>query len=338
MGDEMSKSNRVLDLYQALQNGQVINKKAAAEAYGVNEKSIQRDLDSIRDFLSEQTTRQGLIQSVEFDRAANGYRLVTEEMIHISEGEMLAICKILLESRAFDKAELESLVNKVMNHCVSPKKVKSIEPFISNELFNYREPAHRPPNMSVLWQAAQAIQTQNMLEITYLRKDNTEVVRKIEPVGLLFSEYYFYVMAFIADKAKRETFEKPNDAYPTVYRLDRIQSAVVLDEKFDIPYKDRFKEGEYKNRNIFMYGGVPQTVEFTYSGPAIESVLDRLPTAEVKQNEDGSYTVKAETFGKGILMWLLSQGSYVSVIGPQELRDKWIDEIRSTKITNDGGQ
>lgn len=297
MGDEMSKSNRVLDLYQALQNGQVINKKAAAEAYGVNEKSIQRDLDSIRDFLSEQTTRQGLIQSVEFDRTANGYRLVTEEMIHISEGEMLAICKILLESRAFDKTELESLVNKVMNHCVSPKKVKSIEPFISNELFNYREPAHRPPNMSVLWQAAQAIQTQNMLEITYLRKDDTEVKRKIEPVGLLFSEYYFYVMAFIADKAKRETFEKPNDAYPTVYRLDRIQSAVVLDEKFDIPYKDRFKEGEYKNRNIFMYGGVLQTVEFTYSGPAIESVLDRLPTAEVKQNEDGSYTVKAETFG-----------------------------------------
>ena len=164
MGDEMSKSNRVLDLYQALQNGQVINKKASAEAYGVNEKSIQRDLDSIRDFLSEQTTRQGLIQSVEFDRTANGYRLVTEEMTHISEGEMLAICKILLESRAFDKTELESLVNKVMNHCVSPKKVKSIEPFISNELFNYREPAHRPPSMSVQWQAAQAIQTQNMLE------------------------------------------------------------------------------------------------------------------------------------------------------------------------------
>ena len=44
----MSKSNRVLDLYQALQNGQVINKKEAAEQFCVNEKSIQRDLDSIR--------------------------------------------------------------------------------------------------------------------------------------------------------------------------------------------------------------------------------------------------------------------------------------------------
>ena len=33
----MSKSNRVLDLYQALQNGQVINKKEAAEQFCVNE-------------------------------------------------------------------------------------------------------------------------------------------------------------------------------------------------------------------------------------------------------------------------------------------------------------
>ena len=105
MGDEMSKSNRVLDLYQALQNGQVINKKAAAEAYGVNEKSIQRDLDSIRDFLSEQTTQQGLIQSVEFDRAANGYRLVTEEMI-TDWLEDMSECGLLdpLEERLMDAA------------------------------------------------------------------------------------------------------------------------------------------------------------------------------------------------------------------------------------------
>lgn len=180
---------------------------------------------------------------------------------------------------------------------------------------------------------AQAIQSQNQLKITYMRKDGSEVVRSIEPVGLLFSEYYFYVMAFIADKTKRAEFEKANDPYPTVYRLDRIKSVEILDEKFDIPYKDRFKEGEYKNRNVFMYGGIPQTVEFIYSGPAIESVLDRLPTAEVKQNSDGRYTVKAETFGKGILMWLLSQGSKVQVLQPSELKEQWTNEINAVKMT-----
>lgn len=329
----MSKSNRVLEMYQALQNGQIINKKEIAELYGVNEKSIQRDIDSIRDFLSEQTAQRGMRQTIEFDRAANGYRLVTEEITHITEGEMLAICKILLESRAFDARELKSLVNKVMSHCVPPKKYKAIQPFISNELFNYHEPAHKSPDMDALWKIAQAIETQNQLKITYVRKDGSEVTRTVEPVGLLFSEYYFYVMAFIADKAKRAEFEKANDPYPTVYRLDRITAVEVLNAKFDIPYKDRFKEGEYKNRNIFMYGGIPQTVEFIYTGPAIESVLDRLPTAEVKQNCDGSYTVKAETFGKGILMWLLSQGSKVQVLQPPELKQQLAKEINAVKET-----
>jgi hypothetical protein len=48
---------------------------------------------------------------------------------------------------------------------------------------------------------------------------------------------------------------------------------------------------------------------FIYSGPSIEAVQDKLPTAKVTQNENGSYTVRAETSGKGIRMWLLSQGS-----------------------------
>ena len=27
-------------------------------------------------------------------------------------------------------------------------------------------------------------------------------------------------------------------------------------------------------------------------------------------------------------MWLLSQGSYVNIIGPQELREKWTQKIK----------
>ena len=58
----------------------------------------------------------------------------------------------------------------------------------------------------------------------------------------------------------------------TEFRALRIQN-----EKFVIPYKDRFKEGEYKNRVQFMYGGELQQVEFKYYGPSVEAVLDKLP-------------------------------------------------------------
>ena len=46
----------------------------------------------------------------------------------------------------------------------------------------------------------------------------------------------------------------------------------------------------------------------------IEAVLDRLPTAKVLSEEDGVYLVSAEVFGKGIDMWLRSQGERVEVV------------------------
>ena len=48
------KTTRVQELYQDFLSGKLINKQEAAEQYYVNVRSIQRDIDSIRDFLSEQ--------------------------------------------------------------------------------------------------------------------------------------------------------------------------------------------------------------------------------------------------------------------------------------------
>ena len=45
-----------------------------------------------------------------------------------------------------------------------------------------------------------------------------------------------------------------NDSFPTIYRIDRIESYKVLPEKFRIPYTDRFEEGEFRKRIQFMMG------------------------------------------------------------------------------------
>ena len=63
-----------------------------------------------------------------------------------------------------------------------------------------------------------------------------------------------------------------------------------------------------------MYGGRLQKVKFKYSGTDIDAILDRLPTAKVLAEEDGVYMVEAEVFGKGIDMWLRSQGKNVEVV------------------------
>lgn len=124
------KTTRVLELYQDFLSGKLINKQQAAEQYHVNVRSIQRDIDSIRDFLSEQCAKEGIVRKIEYDKKENGYRLVTQEIEQLSKGEVLALCKILLESRAFTKEQVEKQLQIILNLCVSQKEKADIEWFI----------------------------------------------------------------------------------------------------------------------------------------------------------------------------------------------------------------
>ncbi len=325
-----SKSTRVLEIYQMLLEGQSVTKQDLVERYKVDARSIQRDITTIRNFLSEEASQRGTFRSIHYDKCSGSYKMTTQRAEDLSEGEMLAICKILLESRAFSKDDVSALISKIMKLAVSSNSRMNVERHIVNELHNYISPAHQSLNPDFLWGAAQAVKEQRILEIIYQKlQKNEPVTRRVAPVGIIFSEYYFYLMCFIEDKEIRKDFEKAEDPYPTIYRVDRITSLNMTGDRYAMPYKDRFQEGSYKNRSQYMFGGELWQIEFQYSGPSIEAVLDRLPTAEVISNQDGCYTISAEVFGKGILMWLLSQGSNVSVISPEILRKEWIKEIEA---------
>lgn len=73
-------------------------------------------------------------------------------------------------------------------------------------------------------------------------KDKATVRRKVKPVAIMFSEYYFYLTAFIGDEGIRKDFVELNDFFLTIYRIDRIERLKVMDEKFHIPYSSRFEE------------------------------------------------------------------------------------------------
>lgn len=49
---ETDKNSRLLYLYEALICGEGLQKKEAAARFGVNERSIQRDIDCLRNFFA----------------------------------------------------------------------------------------------------------------------------------------------------------------------------------------------------------------------------------------------------------------------------------------------
>ena len=310
-----NKIERVLGIYTRLISGYLVNKTEEAKRYGVNERSIQRDIDDIRNFLEMEAEESGFINSIEYSRLEKGYRMEQVYKIKLSNSEVLAVCKILLDSRAFMKAEMSEILEKLISCCVPQCNQKLVTDLIGNELFHYVEPRHKTRFIDTMWEIGQAIRGCRYVEIEYGKmKENAVVTRKVKPVGIMFSEYYFYLTAFIDDEEVRKDFDVLNDSSPTIYRIDRIRKLKVLDERFHIPYSSRFEEGEFRKRVQFMYGGKLQRVKFRYYGENIEAVLDRLPTAEILSEEEGVYTVRAEVFGKGIDMWLRSQGEYVQII------------------------
>jgi predicted DNA-binding transcriptional regulator YafY len=309
------KIERVLGIYTKLINGDIVNKAEEAQNYSVNERSIQRDIDDIRNFLEVDDENSGVINSVIYDRNEKGYRLEQIYRLKLSNSEVLALCKILLDSRAFTKDEMKDMIDKLISSCVPKSNQRLVTDLISNETFHYVEPHHKTKFVDTMWNIGQAIRGCHYIEIEYTRmKDKSIVNRKVKPVAIMFSEFYFYLTAFIDDEDVRKDFDVINDSFPTIYRIDRIKKLKVLDERFNIPYSSRFEEGEFRKRVQFMYGGRLQKVKFKYSGENIEAVLDRLPTAKILSEENGLYTVGAEVFGKGIDMWLKSQGDYIDIL------------------------
>lgn len=314
--EKTDKINRVLRLYTKLMNGDVIHKDEEAVRCGVNERSIQRDIEDIRQFMADyQEEPSFYTNDVIYDRELSGYRLNRSFGRQLSNSEILAVCKILLDSRALRKDDMTELLNTLLSCCVPEENRDMVTRLIKNELFHYIEPRHKKHVTDFLWTLGEAIRSCRYIEIEYERsKDKSMVRRKLKPVSILFSEYYFYLTAFIDDAKLSSHFDVPEDPFPTIYRVDRIHKVDALDERFKIPHANRFEEGQYRKRVQFMYGGKLHRVTFKYTGFNIEAILDRLPTAEIIEQDGDVYTITAEVFGTGIDMWLRSQGDAVEVI------------------------
>lgn len=193
--------------------------------------------------------------SIIYDRVKKGYRLERIDKMKLKNSEILALCKILLDSRAFTKEEMIDMLDCLIEYCVPKSNQKLIQELIKNEEFYYVEPQHRTKFIDTIWEIGQAIEQCYYIQIEYYRiKDKSIISRKVKPVAIMFSEYYFYLTAFIDDKDEvREHFDVLNDSFSTIYRIDRIRKINVLSERFHIPHSSRCEESEFRKRIQFLY-------------------------------------------------------------------------------------
>lgn len=166
-----------------------------------------------------------------------------------------------------------------------------------------------------------SIQKQKLVESEYERQDGVIKQYRLKPFGLVFSEYYFYLVGEILGR---------KESHPAVFRVDRFKKYNITEEKFSMPYKDRFEEGEFHKKIQFMYTGELMKIQFKFWGDSMEAILDRLPTSKViKYDEkDNKPIIEAEVYGEGVKRWLLSQKEFLEVIRPERYREEIKETIK----------
>lgn len=307
-----TKQGRLLELFFRGLRGEDLPIRKLADEYGISTKSISRDINDLKAFLADHRDLVGDTELI-YSGPNRCYRLHINGFL--ANKELFALVEVMIGSRAFSKMELVSLTNK-LRQLTTPEDRGKLSELIRKELYHYAEIKHECGSVQAkLWQVVNCITDRREITIEYTRLDRESVTHRLRPASVMFTDYYFYLIAFPMEG----NLEKP-----LYFRVDRIRRITEHRQKFAAD-EGQFDEGLLRQRSLFMWPGKLRTIRFEFTGLSVQAVLDKLPTAKVIERNGDKYLIEAEVYGDGIKMWLLSQGSRVKVVEPHE----FVEEMRA---------
>ena len=309
---ENTKQDRILEIFFRGLRGEDLSVQRLADEYEVSTKSITRNINDLKNFLADHRELVGHTE-LQYSHQDRCYRLFMDEFL--SNKELFSLVEVMIGARAFSKEELLQLTAKLKKF-TTPEDRQKLNELVRKELYHYPEVKHDCESVQdYLWQLVNCIADKQEISIDYYRMDRKWVTHRLRPASVMFTDYYFYLIAFLTE-GKTEK--------PYYFRIDRIRQITVHRKKFATEAMPAFDEGLLRQRSLFMFPGKLQTIRFEFTGPSVQAVLDKLPTAKFIERDGKKYLIEAEVYGNGIKMWLLSQGTWVKVISPVEL----VDEIK----------
>ncbi len=311
-----TKQYRILEIFFRALRGEDIYVGKLANEYRVSSKSISRSISELKAFLSDNRALVGNTE-LEYSYKDRCYRLYMDEFL--SSKELFALVEVMIGARAFSKEELSALTSKLMRFTTT-NDGRKLKELIKKELSSYPLVAHDCQSVEdTLWLLINCINEKKEITVDYYKMNRSFVTHRLVPASVMFSDYYFYLIAF-----RTEDLQKP-----LYFRVDRIKNITEHRRSPSAKYAPDFDEGLLRRRSLYMWPGKLRTIRFEFSGPSVQAVLDKLPTAKIIQRYgEGRCLIEAETYGDGIIMWLLSQRSWVKVVYPEDFVEEMKTEIK----------
>jgi predicted DNA-binding transcriptional regulator YafY len=289
-----------------------------AADWEVSVKTIQRDLDYLRDELEA---------PIAYDDVRHGYHYTEPSYslpaIRLAESDLFAV---LIAEQCLGKfrqtplhGKLASVFSKIRESL--PDATSASPAWLSDRILLFPEPSTRIAPRT--WDTvARAIRENRRLIITHRapsRKAIPETERKVDPYYLVNHRGEWYLSSYCHLRRSIRTFG-----------VSRISKARLLDETFVMP-KGMTKEKMFGDLFGIIWNDQFHKVRIRFSPEVAPYVRERQwhPAQRITDRRDGSLILEFTTNHLNeVKDWVLSWGNGAQVLSPMMLRDKTVRALR----------
>ncbi len=317
--------HRLTELDRRIRARAYPNCQTFANEWEVSQKTVQRDIDFLRDSLNAPIT---------YDRAHKGYYYEDESWflpaLALNEGELIALLLAVGETGQYEGTpiahRLQDLVGKLS--ALLPDKI-SVAPELLYSRFSFKGPPAKPVEPDTWKTVVRGLLGQRVLKFQYrafeARQDRAWTLWPLHLANLQGEWYLFGIC------------EEGGDALQ--FALPRMNAVQLLSDRFPWPEDfdpERLLAGAFSR---FAAAGKEHAVQLLFDAAVAGWVTERFwhPGQKVKRRTDGRIEMSFKAKGLyEVQRWVLSWGSSVEVLAPRELQDAVRAEIRSMAAREKG--
>lgn len=301
--------SRLLFIDKKIRDGKFPNGTSLAMEWEVSSKTIQRDLDYLRNTLDAPLAYHAGKRGYYYTEKS--YRLPA---MTLNDSDLFAIFIAEKVLRQYENTpiynRLKSVFAKISESL--PEKITVDPSFVNNRFSFFKGPLSTISTH--VWESIfSALRTSETILISHAKPGDKPGNRLIDPYHLVSYQGEWYVIAFCHSRQEIRTFA-----------LSRISGAELTGKKFSLPADFNFQTVS-RDRFGVQWSEKEYEVEIWFSAQAAPYIRERQwhENQKIMENADSSLILKfTASHLMEIKRWVMSWGKMARVMTPTELADE----------------
>jgi predicted DNA-binding transcriptional regulator YafY len=304
-------------IFTAIKSGEFPNRHRLAADIEVTTKTIQRDLDFMR---------ERLCLPIAYDSEGGGYRFTQPvssfPMVELTESELVSVFigqKALSQYKGTPfEAPLRSAFEKLTSNLTGRLTMawSDLDAMVSFKSFEIT-----PVDLTTFQLTSEAVRKSQELTFDYKKLDSTKYERRtLQPYHLACIQDQWYVIGHCLKRKALRTFV-----------LARMKGTKMGGTPFERPANFSIEKHLKDSFGVFTSTGT-HTVRLKFDAFAGQLVRERIwhPSQKIQELADGGVELTLQLSSlHEIEPWVLSWGEHVCVSGPAELKRRVLSRLKA---------